>query len=85
MIEDNVLKEAELPTMPARDEVGTAAMEAVECSKKIRRLTFEKGQLFEELRNKMLKHKRNSITVEGVTFVLETKEAEDRVRAVWPK
>lgn len=75
----------ELPEMPERDEVGAAAARCVDIKTKIKSLVAGYGTACDALRDAMLKMKRSSITVEGVTFVLETKEAEEKVRAIWPK
>lgn len=79
------LKQTEMPGMPERDEVASAAAKVVELQKSIKALNFEKGEALDELRDAMIRGKRTSVSIDGATFVLETKEAEDKVRAIWPK
>lgn len=85
MPKEKIRMTEELPEMPDRDEVGQAAVKVVEITRKIKALLFDKGERMEDLRDAMIRADRKSITVEGVTFVLETKEAEEKVRAIWPK
>ena len=76
---------SDLPGMPERDEVGTAALAVVQIKNKIKTLTAAFGTAKDVLRDAMIRNKRASVTVEGVSFFLETKEAEEKIRAIWPK
>jgi len=79
------MSKKDLPGMPARDEVGEAAAKLVAVVQDQKRLLEKKGDAQDDLCNAMIKNKRSSVTVEGVTFILQQKEAEERVRIVWPR
>jgi len=75
----------DLPGMPKKDEVGEAAESLVGIIRKQKRIAEERGEAADVLRDAMMRVNRPSITVEDVTFILQKKEAEEKVKVVWPR
>lgn len=75
----------ELPNMPKRDAVGEAAANLAKIISKQKALVTERGEAAEQLLDAMTSMQRPSVTVEGFTFVLEEREAQQKIKVIAPR
>lgn len=78
-------QQKEIPNIPKRDAVGEAAAQLTAIISKQKSLSVERGVVAETLCNEMIKAKRASVSIDGFTFLLQQKEAEDSVKVIAPR